>query len=86
MFLRVRPVSLSSSPITSWKIDGEKWKYFLGDGDCSHENKRHLFLGRNTMTKLYSILRNRDITLLTKVWIVKITVFPVVTYRCERRP
>ena len=61
---------------------------FLGskitaDGYCSHENKRYLFLGRNTMTKLDSILKSRDITLLTKVWIVKSMVFPVVMYACE---
>ena len=61
---------------------------FLGpkitaDGDCSHEIKRHLFLGRKDMTKLDSILKSRDITLLTKVYIVKATVFPVVIYGCE---
>ena len=86
----------ASSLITSWQIEGDKVEIvtdfiFLGskiteDGDCSHENKRHLFLGRNTTTKLDSILKNRDISLLTKVWIVKSMVFPVVIYRCERRP
>ena len=79
-----------SIPITSWKINGETMKtvtdfIFLGskitaDGDCSHEIKRCLFLGRNAMTKLDSILKSRDITLPTKVYLVKATVFPVVMY------
>ena len=84
---------MASSPITSWKIDGETVKtgtdfIFLGSkitafGDCSHEIKRHMLLGRNSMTNLDSILKSRDITLLTKVLIVKAMVFPVVMYGCE---
>ena len=84
---------LASSPITSWQIDGETVETvaeftFLGsniteDGDCSHEIKRHLFLGRKVMTNLDSILRSRDITLPTKVRLVKAMVFPVVMYGCE---
>ena len=77
-------------PITSWKIDGETERdfIFLGskittDGDCSHEIKRHLLLGRKTITNLDSILKSRDITLLTKVHPVKAMVFPVVMYGCE---
>ena len=79
---------IASGPITSWQIDGEKLKtvsdfIFLGskitaDGDCSHEIKRHLLLGRKTMKNLNSIIKSRDITLLTKVHIVKVMVFPVV--------
>ena len=82
-----------SSPITSWQIDGETMEtvtdfIFLGskitaDGDCSHEIKRHLLLGRKAMTNLDSILKRRDITLPTKVHIVKAMVFPVVMYGCE---
>ena len=82
-----------SRPITSWQIDGEKMEtvidfIFLGseitaDGDCSHEIKRCLILGRKAMTNLDSILKSRDITLLTKVCLVKAMVFPVVMYRCE---
>jgi len=82
-----------SSSNTSWQIDGETMKtvrefIFLGskitaDGDCSHEIKRHLLLGRKAMTNLDSILKSRDITLLTKVHIVKALVFPVVMYGCE---
>ena len=82
-----------SSLITSWQIDGEKVEtvtYFiiLGskitvDGDCSHKIKRHLLLGRKTMTNLDSILKSRDITLLTKIHIVKAMVFPAVMYGCE---
>ena len=81
-----------SGPITSWEIDGETVEtvrlYFLGsqitaDGDCSHEIKRHLLLGRKVMTNLDSMLKNRDITLPTKVHLVKATVFPVVMYGCE---
>src|SRR5574337_19962 len=81
------------SPITSWQIDGETMEtvtdfIFLGtqitaDGDCSHESKRHLLLGRKAMTNLDSILKCRDITLLTKVHIVKAMVFPVVMSGCE---
>ena len=82
-----------SGPITSWQIAGEKMQtvtafIFLGskitaDGYCSHEIKRHLLLGRKAMTKLDSILKSRDITLPTKVHLVKGMVFPVVMYRCE---
>ena len=80
-------------PITSWQIDGEKVEtvtdfIFLGskitaDGDCSHEIKKHLLLGRKAMTNLDSVLKSRDITLLTKVYLVKAMVFPVVMYGCE---
>ena len=81
----------ASSPITSWQIDGEtveKVTDFLGskitaDSDCSHEIKRHLLLGRKVMTNLDSILKIRDITLSTKVHLVKAIVFPVVMYACE---
>ena len=83
----------ASSPITSWQIDGETMEtvtdsIFLGfkitaDGDCSHEIKRCLLLGRKAMTNLDSILESRDITLATKVLLVKATVFPVVKYGCE---
>ena len=84
----------ASGPITSWEIDGETVEtvsdfIFWGpkitaDGDCSHEIKRHLFLGRKVMTNLDSILKSRDITLSTKVCLVKAMVFPVVMYGCER--
>ena len=84
---------MTSSPITSWQIDGEKVEaltdfIFLGskitmDGDCSHKIKRYLLLGRIAMTNLDSVLKSRDITLLTKVHIVKAIVFPVVMYGCE---
>ena len=84
---------MASNPITSRKIDGETMEtrtdfIFLGykitaDGDCSHEIKRCLLLGRKDMTNLDSILKNRDITLPTKVCLVKAMVFPVVMYRCE---
>ena len=84
---------MASSPITSWQIDGEKVEtvadfIFLGsritvDSDCSHEIKRHLLLGRKAMRNLDSILKSRDLTLLTKVRIVKAMVFPVVMYDCE---
>ena len=84
---------MASGPITSWQIDGEKMETvtdftFLGskitaDGDCSHEIKTHLFLGRKSMTNLNSILKSRDITLPTKVRLVKVMVFPVVMYGCE---
>ena len=80
----------ASGPITSWQIDGETMRdfIFLGskitvDGDCSHEIKRCLLLGRKVMTNLNSILKSRDITLPTKVHLVKAMVFPVVTYGCE---
>ena len=82
-----------SGPITSWEIDGKQWKqcqtlFFGGskitaDGDCSHEIKTRLFLGRKVMTNLDSILKSRDITLPTKVHLVKAMVFPVVMYGCE---
>ena len=84
---------MPSSPITSWQIDGEKMEavtdfIFLGskitaDGECSHEIKRHFLLGRKAMTNLDSILKTRDITLPTKVHIVKDMVFTVVMYGCE---
>ena len=84
---------MASGPITSWQIDGEMMEtvtdFILGgskitaDADCSHEIKRHLLLGRKAMTKLDSILKNRDITLPTKVCIDKAIVFPVVMYGCE---
>ena len=84
---------MASGPITSWQIDGEKMEtvadfIFLGskitaDGDCSHEIKRCLLLGRKAMTNIDSILKSRDNNLQTKVHIVKATVFPVVMYRCE---
>ena len=84
---------LASGPIISWQIDGKKVEtvtdfIFLGskiteDGDCSHEIQRHLLLGRKAMKNLYSVLKSRDITLLTKVHRVKAMVFPVVMYRCE---
>ena len=84
---------MASGLMTSWQIDGETVDtvadfIFLGsritaDGDCSHEIKRRLLLGRKLMTNLDSILKNRDITLPTKVWIVMAMVFPVVVYGCE---
>ena len=84
---------MASSPITSWEIDGETVEtvadfIFLAskitaDGDCSHEIKRHLLFGRKVMTNLDSILKSRDITLPTKVHLVKAMVFPVVIYGCE---
>ena len=84
---------MASGPITSWQIDGETVEtvaYFLfggskitADGDCSHEVKRHLLLGRKVMTNLDSVFKSRDITLPTKVHLVKAMVFPVLMYRCE---
>ena len=87
---------MASGPITSWEIDGERVEtvetvsdfIFLGskitaDGDCSHEIKRRLLLGRKVMINLDSILKSRDITLLSKVHLVKAVVFPVVMYACE---
>ena len=84
---------MASSPITSWQIDGETVEtvadfIFLGSkiiavGDCSHEIRRHLLLGRKVMTNLDSILKNRDITLPTEIRLVKAMVFPVVMYECE---
>ena len=86
---------MASSPITSWQMDGESLEtvanFILGsskitaDSDCSHETKRSLLLGRNVMTNLDSILKSRDITLLTKIHRVKAMVFPVVIYGCESR-
>ena len=84
---------MASGPITSWEIDGETVEtvsgFILGgskitaDGDCGHEIKRHLLLGRKVMTNLYSILKSRDHTLPTKVCLVKAMVFPLVMYECE---
>ena len=84
---------MAFGPITSWQIDGETMEtvtdFILGgsnitaNGDCSHEIKRHLLLGRKVMTNLDSLLKSRDITLLTKVCLVKAMVFPVVVYGCE---
>ena len=81
---------MTSGPITSWQIDGETVADFIflgsqvtADGDCSHEIKRRLLLGRKVMTNLDSILKSRDITLTTKVRLVKAMVFPVVMFGCE---
>ena len=84
---------MASGPISSWQIAGEKKEMVIdliflsskitADGDCSHEIKRPLLLGRKAMTNLDSILKNRDITLPTNVHIIKAMVFPVVMYRCE---
>ena len=84
---------MATSPITSWQIDGETMEIvtdfiFLGsritvDGDCNHEIKRRLLLGRKAVRKLDSILKNRDITLLTKVCVIIAMIFPVVMYGCE---
>ena len=84
---------MASSPITSWQIDGEKMEavtdfILLGskimvDGDCSHETKRHLLLGRKAMTNVDSILKSRDIALPTNVCLLKAMIFLVVTYECE---
>ena len=84
---------MASGPITSWQIDGEAMETvtdfilwgckITADGDCSHEIKRHLLLGRKVMTNINSILKSRDITLSTKVSLVKAMVFPVVMYGCE---
>ena len=86
--------TMASGPITSWQIEGETVETvadficlgskITADGDCSHEIKRRLLLGRKVMTNLDSILKNRDITLSTKVCLVKAMVFPVVMYGCER--
>ena len=82
---------MASGPITSWQIDGETVTNFIflgskitADSDCSLETKRHLLLGRKAVTHLESILKSRDIALLTKVCLVKAMVFPVVMYGCER--
>ena len=84
---------MASDPITSWQIDGETMKpvrdflslgsEITADGDCSHEIKRHLLLGRKVMTKVDSILKSRDITLPTKVCLVKAMTFPIIMYGCE---
>ena len=84
---------MACSPTTSWQIDGETMEIvtdfiFLGskitaDGDCSHEITRHFFLGRKAMTDLDSVLKSRNLTLPTKVWIVEAMVFPIVMYGCE---
>ena len=84
---------MASGPITSWQIDEETMEtvrdFILGgskipaDGDCSHETKRRLLLGRKAMTNLDSVLKSRDITLPTKVHIVKAIIFPIVMYGCE---
>ena len=79
---------IAPSPITSWQTDGKTMADFIffkinADGDCGHEIKRHMFLARKAMTNLDSILKSRDITLLTKVHLVKAVVFPVVMYGCE---
>ena len=89
----ISPHNVASGPITSWKIDGETMEtvrdfIFLGfkitaDGGCSHEIKRHLLLGRKVLTNLDNILKSRDVTLPTKVHLVKTMVFPVVMYGCE---
>ena len=83
---------MASVPITSWEIDGETVETvsdflldskIIADGDCSHEIKRHLFLGRKAMINLDSLLKSRDIPLPTKIHLVKAMVFPVVMYGCE---
>ena len=84
---------MASGPITSWQIDGERvdtvtdfillGSKIIADGDCSHEIKRHLLLGRKAMTNLDSMLKSRDVTLPTKVHVVKATVFPIVMYGCK---
>ena len=81
---------MASGPITSWQIDGETVADFIfgvskitADGDCSHEIKRCLLFGRKAMTNLNRILKSRDVTLPTKVHVVKATIFPVVMYGCE---
>ena len=86
---------MASSPVTSWQIDGKTVGTVTGfmfwgskitvDGDCSHEIKRHLLLGRKVITNLDSILKSRDITLSTKVCLVKALVFPVAMHGCENR-
>ena len=91
--LNIQKTFMASGPITSWQIDGETVETvsdfifggskIIADGDCSHEIKRCLFLARKVRTNLDSILKSRDITLPTKVGIVKAMVFPVVTYGCE---
>ena len=87
---RVVSPCIASGPITSWEIDGETVSDFIflgfkitADGDCSHEMKRRLLLGRKVMTNLDGVFKSRDITLPTKVRLVKAMVFPVVMYGCE---
>ena len=89
----VKTKIMASGPITSWQIDGETVADFMflgskitADGDCSHEIKRCLLLGRKVMTNLNSILKSRDITLPTKIHLVKAMIFPVVVYGCESGP
>ena len=92
--LNIQKTKMASGPITSWEIDGETVEtvsdFILGgskitaDGDCSHEIKRRFLLGKKVMTNLDSIFKSRDITLPTKVHLVKAIVFPVVMYGCER--
>ena len=91
--IKIHGKNITISPTTSWQIDGEKVEIMtdfllLGskitvDGDCSYEIKRHLFLGRKAMSNLDSILKSRDITLPTKVYLVKAMCFPVVMYGCK---
>ena len=88
--LSIQKTKMASSPIASWQIDGETVADFIflsskitADGDCSHEIKRNLLLGRKVMTDLDSILKSRYITLPTKVHLVKVMIFPVVMYACE---
>ena len=88
--LNIQKTKKASGPITSWEINGETVADFIflgskitADGDCSHETKRRLLLGRKVMTNLDSILKSRDITLPTKLRLVKAMVFPVVMYGCE---
>ena len=89
--LNIRKMKImASGPITSWEIDGETVADFIflsskitADGDCSHEIKRRLFLGRKVMTNLDSMFKSRDVTLPTKVRLVKAMVFPVIMYGCE---
>ena len=91
--LNIQKTKMASGPVTSWQIDGETMvsvrdfilvgSKITADGNCNHEIKRHLLLGRKVMTNLDSILKSRDITLPTKVHLVKAMVFPVVMYGCE---
>ena len=91
LILNIRKMKImASGPITSWEVDGETVADFISlgskitaDGDCSHEIKRHLLFGKKVMTNLDSIFKSRDITLPTKVRLVKAMVFSVVTYGCE---
>ena len=88
--LNIQKTKMASGPITLWQTDGETVRDFIfgsskttADGDCSHEIKRHLLLGRKAMTKLDNLFKTRDSILLTKVHLVKAMVFPVVMYGCE---